>query len=83
MAVELFTLSFICALLLVIFLPVQRVRMSVPHLAILLWLAGIKGAMYSSYIRCIVFKPVIIYSTVLYSYNEDGQLNLQYHSNSR
>ena len=41
MAVELYTSSFICVFLLVIFIPVRRVRRSVPYLAILLWLAGI------------------------------------------
>ena len=41
MAVELYTSSFICVFLLVIFIPVRRVRSCVPYLAILLWLAGI------------------------------------------
>ena len=39
MAVELYTSSFFCVLFLVVFIPVRRVRMSVPHLAIILWLA--------------------------------------------
>ena len=38
MAVELYTSSFLCVLFLVVFIPVRRVRMSVPHLAIILWL---------------------------------------------
>ena len=40
MAVELFVLSFVFAVLLFVFIPVRRVRMSIPHLAIIIWLGG-------------------------------------------
>ncbi|KAH9476716.1 Pheromone B beta 1 receptor [Psilocybe cubensis] len=40
MAVALVTLSFICAGLLAVFVPVKRVRTSIPHLAIIVWLLG-------------------------------------------
>nr|ANB67027.1 pheromone receptor [Agrocybe salicacicola] len=40
MAVELSIVSFACAAILVVFLPVKRIRGSVPNLAILLWLGG-------------------------------------------
>lgn len=33
-------LSFVCAVLLAIFIPVQRIRNSVPKLAIILWIFG-------------------------------------------
>ena len=40
MAVILAALSFICAALLAVFIPVRRIRTSIPDLAIVLWLAG-------------------------------------------
>ncbi|CAA7263992.1 unnamed protein product [Cyclocybe aegerita] len=40
MAVELSIVSFACAAILVVFLPVKRISGSVPNLAILLWLGG-------------------------------------------
>nr|AVI69651.1 pheromone receptor [Cyclocybe aegerita] len=40
MAVELSIVSFACAAILAVFLPVRRIRSSVPNLAILLWLGG-------------------------------------------
>ena len=40
MAVELALLSFVSIVLLGVFIPVKRVRTSVPSLAILLWLIG-------------------------------------------
>ncbi|KDR78090.1 hypothetical protein GALMADRAFT_64716 [Galerina marginata CBS 339.88] len=40
MAVELAIVSFVCAALLAVFIPVRRVRTSIPHLAIVLWLVG-------------------------------------------
>ncbi|PPQ94223.1 hypothetical protein CVT25_006649 [Psilocybe cyanescens] len=40
MAVALVILSFTCAGFLAVFVPVKRVRTSVPHLAIVLWLVG-------------------------------------------
>ena len=40
MAVVLATLSFACAALLAVFIPVKRIRTSIPDLAIVLWLTG-------------------------------------------
>ncbi|KAF8963271.1 pheromone A receptor-domain-containing protein [Flammula alnicola] len=40
MAVALAALSFTCAFFIAIFIPVKRIRTSIPHLAIVLWLGG-------------------------------------------
>ncbi|KAF9522499.1 STE3-like pheromone receptor [Crepidotus variabilis] len=40
MAAALAVISFICAALLAVFIPVKRVRNNVPHLAVILWLVG-------------------------------------------
>ncbi|KAF8154019.1 pheromone A receptor-domain-containing protein [Crassisporium funariophilum] len=40
MAVELPILSFLCAAILAVFIPVKRVRTRIPNLAIVLWLVG-------------------------------------------
>jgi len=40
MAVILAALSFVCAALLAVFIPVRRIRTSIPDLAIVLWLTG-------------------------------------------
>jgi len=40
MAVILVALSFTCAALLAVFIPVRRIRTSIPDLAIVLWLTG-------------------------------------------
>ena len=39
MAVELSVISFVSFFLLVLFIPIKGVRMSIPNLAIVLWLA--------------------------------------------
>jgi len=40
MAVVFPVVSFVCAAFLAVFIPVRRIRISVPNLAIVLWLAG-------------------------------------------